>query len=291
MVEICAENDSGRKNLLMRSQRPFPIEGYGILCSFLKTAWTEGWLDEYSEEHFLIKAIENRLESFVGKEQLVENDLNLQGMILQDGSVDTAAFNRNFCLNFSNRMRFLTEKFGKEQIRRFMTDQMSAGKANYKEDAFFQAMSEVSVLSFYTGMLPRFQAVYEPPVDEGCRKNPEASLTGTLRCRTDDGSGVEKDRVVTIQIEVKSPEFPHDRHEGEKIAIPTILLTDQGRQEVKSFCKESGSPGAETAGFYQQCGRQIYGARGRSVQFALYKLVLSGLPLQQFFGALGLDDQ
>lgn len=225
----------------MRSQTSFPIKGYGELCSFLNTAWTEGWLDEYSEDHFLIKAMENRLDAFVGKEQLVENDLNLQGMIRPDGSVDTAAFNLNFCLNFSNRMGFLAQKFGKEQIRRFMTDQMSAGKDHYKEDAFFQAMSEVSELSFYAGMLPWFQMIYEPPVEEaGSRKNPEASLTGRICCKVDDGSGMEQERTVTIHIEVKSPEFPHDRHEKEKIAIPTVLLTDQGRQEVKCFCKERG---------------------------------------------------
>lgn len=39
---------------------------------------------------------------------------------------------------------------------------------------------------------------------------------------------------------MKSPEFPHDRHENERIIIPTVLLTDPGREKVKKFCKDKG---------------------------------------------------
>ena len=45
-------------------------------------------MDEYSDNHFLIKAIENRLETFVGKEQLIENDLNMQGIIDVHGNAE-----------------------------------------------------------------------------------------------------------------------------------------------------------------------------------------------------------
>ena len=109
----------------MRSEKPFPIKDKGAiqLCSFLNAAWSNGWLDEYSDEHFLIKAIENRLSGFVGKEQLIENDINLQGMIKVDGSVDDTAFNFNFCLNFSRRLEFLAQKFSEENIKSFITDQ------------------------------------------------------------------------------------------------------------------------------------------------------------------------
>ena len=44
---------------------------------FFKYCVDRGGMDEYSDNHFLIKAIENRLETFVGKEQLIENDLNM----------------------------------------------------------------------------------------------------------------------------------------------------------------------------------------------------------------------
>ena len=225
--------------LLNNMQKVFPIKGYEEFCSFLYTAWSEGWLDEYSDEHFLIRAIEGRLDMFAGKEQLIANDLNLQGIIHADGSADMAAFHLNFCINFSRRMQFLSQKFGRDQIRRFMTDQMSAGKKHYEEDIFFQALSEVSVLSFQAGMHPWFQMTYEPAMKEGgSKKNPEARLEGLLRCRVDDGNETERDRKVIINVEVKAPRFPHDRHEAEKIMIPTVLLTDSGRRKVKTFCEE-----------------------------------------------------
>ena len=49
---------------------------------------------------------------------------------------------------------------------------------------------------------------------------------------------VDSNYTVTINIEVKSPEFPHDNHVDEKILIPTALLTDKGRKEVKKFCAD-----------------------------------------------------
>ena len=219
----------------MRKEIPFPVKEE--LCIFLKDAWEKGWFDDYSDEHFVIKAIENRLTSFIGKEQLVENDLNMQGLIDEDGNVDTEAFNLNFCINFSRRMQFLVKVFGEDDIKKFIIDQMSAGKQNYREDAFFEALSEVSILSFYASINAWEYAIYEPPVAEGRNnKNPEAKFTGIINCRT-NGECQDDDKMVTINIEVKSPEFPHDKHTEERIAIPTMLLTNEGRNEVRKFCE------------------------------------------------------
>lgn len=136
----------------MHREKIFPLEEFIELCGFLHKAWTDGWLDEYSDDHFLIKAIENRLITFVGKEQLIENDINQQGIINSDGSINTTAFSLNFCINFSRRMQFLAQIFGEESIKSFITSQMSAGKQHYKEDTFFEALSEVSILSFYAAV-------------------------------------------------------------------------------------------------------------------------------------------
>lgn len=224
----------------MRHNTPFPIRNTANLCSFLQHAWTNGWLDEYSDEHFLIKAIENRLTTFVCREQLIENNINQQGIINPDGSVNTSAFNLNFCINFSGRLQFLTKTFGINNVVRFMTDQMSAGKRRYKENTFFEALSEISILSFYASRFSWMEAFYEPPVVSGVNnKNPEARFVGPLCCRHMGDGRRQTERVVTINIEVKSPEFPHNRHENEKIAIPTMLLTEEGRQSVQRFCKEN----------------------------------------------------
>lgn len=219
----------------MRKDTKFPMEGI-FLLDFLRSAWGNGWLDEYSDDHFLIKTIENRLDDFVGKEQMIGNETNLQGIVKPDGGTHTAAFNSNFCINFSMHMQALERTFGTENIKRFMMDQMSAGKQKYDEDTFFQALSEVSILCFYARH-DWTQALYEPPVSKGgSKKNPEASFMKEL-----SGKGGETERekekiIIKVNVEVKSPEFPHDNHANEKTMIPAVLLTDDGRKRVKEFC-------------------------------------------------------
>jgi len=168
---------------------------------------------------------------------MIGNNIDLKGIINEDGSVKTTDFNRNFCINFSIRMQFLVGAFGDNAIMDFIKNQMSAGKQNYDEDAFFEALSEVSVLSFYVGRYKWEQSIYEPPVEVAVNgKNPEARFIGTFYCQGSAENLSEEKRTVTINIEVKSPKFPHDNHKDEKIAIPTVSLTLTGREEVKSFC-------------------------------------------------------
>ena len=42
-----------------RSQHDFPAKRIDI-TGFLNHCWTEGWFDEYSNDHFLIKAIDEK---------------------------------------------------------------------------------------------------------------------------------------------------------------------------------------------------------------------------------------
>ncbi len=223
----------------MRKDTNFPLADIPPL-EFLRSAWENGWLDEYSDDHFLIKAIENRIDDFVGKQQLVGNELNQYGFVRPDGSVDLEGFGFNFCINFSAHMTLLKQLFGSDNIGRFMMDQMSAGKKNYSEDTFFQAMSEVSVLGFLA-QNHWTQALYEPPVDKGRNnKNPEARFI--MECcpgGDKDVPGAKKETVI-VNVEVKSPKFPHETHADERIIIPTVLLTDEGRIKIKEFCKENG---------------------------------------------------
>lgn len=223
----------------MRKDIDFPLVYFPQL-EFLRSAWKKGWLDEYSGDHFLIKAIENRLDDFVGKQQLVGNELNQHGLIRPDGSIDLESFSYNYCVNFSAHMALLEQSFGAENIRRFMMDQMSAGKEKYNEDTFFQAMSEVSVLGFlaqnhWTKMF------YEPPVDKGKNnKNPEARFIMEYGSdRDDDASDTPKETLI-VNVEVKSPKFPHESHADERTIIPTVLLTNEGRTKIQDFCKENG---------------------------------------------------
>lgn len=223
----------------MRQDSNFPLKE-NILLDFLCSAWKNGWLDDYSDDHFLIKAIENRLGDFVGKTQLIGNEINQQGIVNPDGSINTTAFSYNFCVNFSTHMQALAQTFGIENIKKFMTHQMSAGKQNYNEDSFFQALSEVSILCFYARH-DWTQALYEPPVIKGISsKNPEARFIKEIRVENFETAQSPTKRIVKINVEVKTPGFSHDNHIGDKIAIPTVLLTDDGRKLVKKFCVDHG---------------------------------------------------
>ena len=91
----------------MRHDIPFPIHNDYEICHYLKNIWECGWLDEYSDEHFLIKAIENRLTTFVGYTQMLNNEPNLHGVIKANGIIDNDTFNSNFCMNLSGRLAYL----------------------------------------------------------------------------------------------------------------------------------------------------------------------------------------
>lgn len=92
----------------MRHDIPFPIHNDYEICHYLKNIWECGWLDEYSDEHFLIKAIENRLTTFVGYTQMLNNEPNLHGVIKASSRfIDNDTFNSNFCMNLSGRLACL----------------------------------------------------------------------------------------------------------------------------------------------------------------------------------------
>lgn len=56
-----------------RSQHDFPAKRIDI-TGFLNHCWTEGWFDEYSNDHFLIKAIEDRVSDLECKTQMISNN-------------------------------------------------------------------------------------------------------------------------------------------------------------------------------------------------------------------------
>lgn len=223
----------------MRHDNVFPISN--PLCSFLREMWTQGWLDEYSEQHFLIKAIEGTLESFVGIDQMIANNGNGISVVNRDGTINNAGFNESFCIAISTRLQALHDRFGHEQIKNFIKNQLSAGKQNYCEDTFFEALSEVSVLTFFCSIYPWEEYLYEPVVSiAGSNRNPEARFTGNLCYKKLSENSVNGIRHIAINVEVKSPRFPHENHEHERIMIPTVLLNETGRDAVNELCKDYG---------------------------------------------------
>lgn len=217
----------------MRKDTPFP-QGNSPMTDFLKKAWSSGWLDEFADEHLLIRIIENRLDDFVGRVQLSANNLAMYCPMDANGGYDLASFSSTFCINLSVRLAHMANAFGENSIKHFITDQLSAGKLNhYNEDTFLQALSEISILTFWLGRWPWNQTIYEPRVKSGeNNKNPEASFIYHLK-----PSENTTPKTIKINIEVKTPEFAHDNHESESILIPSVLLTEHGRSLVQNFCK------------------------------------------------------
>lgn len=219
----------------MRKDTPFPLED-NPMTDFLKKAWNNGWLDEFSDEHFLIRVIEKRLDDFVGRTQLSTNNLAIYCPMDANGEYDLAGFSNTFCINLSVRLAHMANAFGEDSIKHFITDQLSAGKQNhYNEDTFLQALSEISILTFWLGRWSWDQTIYEPRVKSGANnKNPEASFIYHIKPPENAAS-----KSIKINIEVKTPEFPHDNHESERVLIPSVLLAEHGRSLVQNFCKNN----------------------------------------------------
>lgn len=190
--------------MMKRSSNRYPLAGID-LSGGLQVAWEKGWLDEFSDNHFLIQAIERRLGKLPAS------------YYFDEITRDLSAFQVNFCINISFKISKLISLFGEHNIRRFFTDQLSAGKDNYDQDQFFRALSEISVLCFYA--MNADAGEYEPKING--KKNPEARLS------LKNG--------VTVDIEVKTPGF-NDFRGIDNIVIPTVLLDDQGRQKFSEYC-------------------------------------------------------
>lgn len=197
---------------MKRSDKEFPLMKLLPLTEMLRKAWVDGWLDEFSDDHMLIKAIEGRLGKFQGLAQFNANNTPV--------SLFTDNFQENFCINFSVKVACLAVLLGENKLRVFFRNQLSAGKSLYDEAQFFRALSEVSILSFW-GM----QAVtgeYEPRLNG--KRNPEARLN----CRNG----------VTVDVEVKTPGF-HDLDDFGEMALPTVLLDEAGRKLFQEYCKKN----------------------------------------------------
>ena len=199
-----------------RSESEFPYEDDTIIFKFIKDMWKDGWLDEFSDENFLIRAMENRLSDFLGKQQAYRDNTLLYPIIDERNFVPT------FLMNFSTKMMGLCNIFGEEEIKKFVLNQLSAGKSNYSEEQFFRALSEISVITYFCSSGYWKDKIYEPHLNG--KKNPEVRLVS------------KNDEIVDI--EVKTPGFAQININERKL-MPTVLLSQEGRTEIEKYCKEN----------------------------------------------------
>lgn len=74
---------------MRRSESEFPYEDDPIIFKFIKDMWKEGWLDDFCDENFLIRAVENRLSDFWGKQQAYRDNTLLYPIIDERNFVPT----------------------------------------------------------------------------------------------------------------------------------------------------------------------------------------------------------
>ena len=215
---------------MKRSHYPFPFNDF-LPMDFVKRAWEDGWLDEFADNHFLIMAIEDNLNHFDWEHQFISNTtMDFFTPLNLDGTINFHEFAYNFIVNLSTKLAVMEFHFGTQQIQNFVVNQLSAGKTNYSIDSFFQALSEVEVLSFYCRQ--NWDAfIYEPRIGiHGA--NPEARFERKLMS-TDDPT-----KKIQVNIEVKTPKFPIPKDPRQRVALPTILLSETGRQQIQFLCKQ-----------------------------------------------------
>ncbi len=211
----------------MRHDKPFPASEWDLFSTF-ENMWNAGWLDSYSDEHFLIRALENRIQDIQWKDQFLNNNSDsIYSPIYRPGGIDYSSLSRNFVINLSGIFKGMINMFGEEHIKKFIVDQLSAGKEKYNENVFFQALSEIEILRFYGSRNP-VNSVYEPPVTAESKRNPEASFEYILP---------HSQKHIKVNVEVKTANFNTSFDDNHSFLMPTILLNDKGREDFANTCK------------------------------------------------------
>lgn len=185
-----------------------------VIFKSIMEANIKGWMDDFSEKHFLIKALNGKIDYFQKYSNLVE---------------DSIYFETNYCNsflgNFSNRLNVLFQVFGEKDMKNYFNSCLSAGKKNYEDAQFFRALSEAMIMEFLIVYGPSRlkQAIYEPKLGKN-GENPEARFI--------------YDCGITIDVEVKTPGFKKSDNKLNKTIIPAFLLDVEDEKVFKEIsCK------------------------------------------------------
>lgn len=191
-----------------------------MLTDYIDSLSSKGLLNEYSNDHFVIRALKNDFDYFSKYSHFV--DEYQTGLSFGD---NFEFFGQNFIINFSNKLAIFERLFGEKIAHEFITNQMAAGKENYDEAQFIRALSEVHVLNYlgsYTSKIKNLS--YEPKLIEGASTNPEAVLS------LEDGT--------EIAVEVKTPGFKNQNNLNkcdELYIRPNVILKKQSIDKFKKL--------------------------------------------------------
>lgn len=210
----------------MRHETPFP-KPENELLSFFNDAWTNGLLDKYPDDHFIIEALNSSITDLGYLKQLINhNAASYYTPMFTNGEIDYSSFSENFIINLSTKLSALSKRFAGSKFNGFIADQLAAvtNDGKFSKDGFLQALSEIEILTFFS-RCNWDEYVYEKPIGEN-GSNPEATFVRF------DG-----DRKININIEVKTPEFTSSNDKTKKI-LPAFLLSETGRKYYQNECRK-----------------------------------------------------
>lgn len=90
------------------------------------------------KKHFIIRAINNDVSYF--KELFLRKNIK---------EINPTSFPWNFIANLNVKTVNLMQCFGNDVIENFFRNQFAAGKNNYNENQFFEALSEFYLLTYF----------------------------------------------------------------------------------------------------------------------------------------------
>lgn len=190
--------------------------------NFTKQLYEQGLFESYSGNHFLIRALTGKLDYLNEYPHLA-----VPGSLTFDKETDT----ENFLNNFSVKFKGFYDTFNEKDMKKFIGNQLAAGKKNYNENQFFRAISEINVINFVRCLGPGLkEAIYEPELNENNKKNPEVRLI------------FEND--IVVDLEVKTPGFGDanrflKQKNIEYLIRLNVLVTDNERKGYINKFKKS----------------------------------------------------
>lgn len=217
----------------------------GAPFGVLYRMWCDGTFDEYSEDHFMIRAFNEDTEYF--KRFFQDHYIQMTAASAPYASIDS--FSGNYIVNLENSFRVLVSAFGYNNIRRFVKDQLSAGKVQYDEDSFFAALSELYILSFFCqfGWMPPVESEPREYDENGFVKIAEEPVSiklyeyePQLNGRTNPEARFHYEDGTILDVEIKTPSFSDIVDENHPYIMPGVLLDNEGRSILRKTCEEAG---------------------------------------------------
>lgn len=138
------------------------------LSEYIYSFYDKGIMKDYSDKHFLIRAMKGEIDI-----------IQEYGHILSDSfkRCQRPDFSSSFLINFSNKLHRCSNVFSEESMCDFVRNQLAAGKEHYREESFFEALSEINVLFYFCNFVGRIKKCeYEPKQGENGAIKPNIVL-------------------------------------------------------------------------------------------------------------------